>query len=147
MSHFLFSINSILSLQKPGHEEVVTISALRSSVIFSALLSAVNVKGSTYLNDFPLADSGTNDKVSFDIVVGSNYYWSIVTGDLQRGEDGPVAVSSKFGWLLSDPAPALGTNHLSHTHVIITAGFDNSRYDDKDTELLTSLQESDCGFL
>jgi len=83
------------------------------------LASAVNTGGYAHLNDLPLADSSINDKDSIDVLVGSNYYWTIVTGDLQR--EGPVAVGGKFGWLLSGPVPALGTNQLSHAHVI-TAG-------------------------
>lgn len=91
-------------------------------IICSALPSTINMKGYAYLNDLPLADSGVDNKDLIDILVGSNYYWSIVTGNLQRGEDGPVTVSSRFGWLLSGPAPALDTNHLSQTHVTIPAG-------------------------
>ena len=127
-----------LSLQKPGFEEIVTISTLSSPVICSALPSAVNTGGYAHLNDLPLADRSINEKDSIDVLVGSNYYWTIVTGDL---EEGPVAVSSKFGWLLSGPVPALGTNQLSHAHVIITAGFDSSVYDDKDIELLSTLRK------
>ena len=94
-----------------------------------------------HLNELPLADSGFDDENSIDILVGSNYYWTIVTGDLPRGEEGPIVVSSKFGWLLSGPIPTISTNPLSHTHVIITTGVDSTIYDDKDSELLTSLQK------
>ena len=121
-----------LSLQKPGFKEIVTISALSSPVICSLLPSAVNTGGYAHLSDLPLADSSINDKDSIDVLVGSNYYWTTVTGDLRRGEEGPVSVSSNFGWLFLGPVPALGTNQLSHAHVIITAGFDSSVYDDKD---------------
>ena len=98
-----------LSLQKPGLKEIVTISALSSPVICSALPSAVDTRSYTHLNELPLADSGIDDKDSIDILVGCNYYWSTVTGELRRGdgEAGPVAVSRKFGWLLSGPMPTL----------------------------------------
>ena len=88
-----------------------------------------------------LADSGIDKEDLIDILVGCNYYWSIVTGKLRRGdgEAGPVAVSSKFGWLLSGPMPILSNPQLSHIHVIITAGFDSSPYNDKDTELLAVI--------
>ena len=39
-----------------------------------------------------------------DILIGSDYYWSIVTGEIVRGGDRePVAVRTKLGWILSGP--------------------------------------------
>ena len=43
-------------------------------------------------------DSNGNNSV--DILIGSDYYWDIVTGEVLKG-DGPIVVHSKFGWLLS----------------------------------------------
>ena len=40
------------------------------------------------------------------MLIGSDCYWDIVTGDIKRGNEGPTAVSSKFGWLLSGPVNA-----------------------------------------
>ena len=34
-----------------------------------------------------------HDKNSINILVGLNYFWSTVTGDLRREKDGPVAVN------------------------------------------------------
>ena len=129
-----------LSLKKPGLDEVVTISALSSPVICSALPSAVNVISYSHLNDLVLADSGTDEQGTIDVLVGSNYYWAIVTGDLRRGEEGPVAVSSKLGWLLSGPISSLGSSPLSHTHLSIASGFDNS-CEERDVELLSVLRK------
>jgi len=51
-----------------------------------------------------LADGDSLDlKKSIDVLVGSDYYWSIVAGDTVVGKGGPVALGSKLGWLLSDP--------------------------------------------
>ena len=38
-----------------------------------------------------------------DVLIRSNYYWNIVTTDTVVGNHGPVAISSKLGWLVSDP--------------------------------------------
>ena len=72
--------------------------------------------------------------------------WSapITTGPLlletyEGGEEGPVAVSSKFGWLLLGSVSPLGSSPLSHTHVSITSGFDNS-CEERDVELLSVLR-------
>ena len=50
------------------------------------------------LADYPRTDS--ND--SIDVLIGSDYYWDIVSGDVIRG-GGPTAVHSRLGWLLSGP--------------------------------------------
>ncbi|PFX11629.1 hypothetical protein AWC38_SpisGene24559 [Stylophora pistillata] len=49
---------------------------------------------------------------SIDILIGSDYYWDIVTGESIRGEFGPTAINSKFGWLLS------GLTEEQHVHEI-----------------------------
>ena len=38
-----------------------------------------------------------------NILIGSDYYLVAVIGDVTHGKGGPVAVRSKFGWLLSGP--------------------------------------------
>jgi len=35
------------------------------------------------------------------MLIESDFYCDIVTGDIRCGNEGPVAVNSKFGWLLS----------------------------------------------
>jgi len=53
------------------------------------------------LGDHPTLDEASSDS-SIDVLIGSDYYWDVVDGEIIRGTDGVVAVSSKFGWLLSD---------------------------------------------
>ena len=50
-----------------------------------------------------LADRLADTPDSIDVLIGSDYYWQIVTGETVRGTEGPVAVSSSLGWLLSGP--------------------------------------------
>jgi hypothetical protein len=38
-----------------------------------------------------------------DVLVGSDYYWSIVTGKILSGPSGPTAVDTRLGWILSGP--------------------------------------------
>ena len=42
-----------------------------------------------------------------DIFIGNDIYWCffLFTGDLKRGEFGPVAMKKTLGWVLSDPLP------------------------------------------
>ena len=57
-----------------------------------------------HLQDLDLADASSSEQSSdVDMLIGSNYYWDVIIGDLKRSGNRPVAVSSKFGWLLSGP--------------------------------------------
>lgn len=86
---------------KNGSEEV-EITAINFPIICSPLNSKVNTNY-THLEGLELADFGddVDDSNTIDILIGSDYYWDIVTGDVVKGESGPTAVSSKLGWLLS----------------------------------------------
>ena len=44
-----------------------------------------------------LADSD----VDVDTLIGADYFWSIVTGVVRSGKEGPVAMETKLGWVLS----------------------------------------------
>ena len=39
-------------------------------------------------------------------MIGSDYYWDLMTGEIRRGESGPVAINTKLGWVLSGPVPS-----------------------------------------
>lgn len=54
-----------------------------------------------HLLGLDLADSAdVSDVMEIDVLVGSDLYWDLVTGQVVRGEDGPTA---KVGWVLSGP--------------------------------------------
>ena len=36
-----------------------------------------------------------------DVLLGSDFYWDIFSGAVKRGDSGPIALQSKFGWVLS----------------------------------------------
>ena len=56
-----------------------------------------------YLQGRRLADPvRTRGPLEIDIIIGNDYYGSLVTGEIIKG-DGPMAMNSKFGWLLSGP--------------------------------------------
>ena len=67
-----------------------------------------------YLAGLDLADSrhsGNNLEIS--ILIGADYYWKVTTGRIIRGQVGPTAVETRFGWVLSGPVP--GCCHGSET--------------------------------
>ena len=40
--------------------------------------------------------------VDIELLTGADYYWDLATGHIRGGEsDGPVAICTKLGWVLS----------------------------------------------
>jgi hypothetical protein len=81
------------------------IRAIGFPTICAPLPSKVNVGEYSHLDGLDLADFDSGDEGnnsdSIDILVGADHYWDIVTGDVIHGRNGPTAVNSKLGWLLS----------------------------------------------
>ena len=44
-----------------------------------------------------------SDQMAIDMLIGSDYYWDLTTGETIRGEGGPVAIHTKLGCVLSGP--------------------------------------------
>ena len=83
--------------------EEIIINALVSPVI-SPAISAHLQDGDLnfpYLQGLRLADPvRTRGPLEIDIIIGYDYYGSLVTGEIIKG-DGPMAMNGKCGWLLS----------------------------------------------
>jgi len=59
----------------------------------------------SYLHHLPLAHPVTSDENFYiSILIGADYYWHFVQDHVVRG-DGPTAVESRLGYLLSGPLP------------------------------------------
>ena len=55
-----------------------------------------------YLKDLNPVGSGTMEEI--DILIGSDFYWSLVTGKVKMGKTGePNAIETNFGWALNGP--------------------------------------------
>ena len=50
-------------------------------------------------------DSGDVRELQVDILIGSDYYWQFITGQLQRGTSGPVVIQTCLGWSFLDQFP------------------------------------------
>ena len=92
-----------LQIQPTNGGETIELVAYSSPVICSSLPTLVSAQNYEHLEALELANGDYHDSKSIDVLVGSDYYWSIVTGDTLIGDCGPVALSSKLGWLLSGP--------------------------------------------
>ena len=76
-----------------------------------------------HLRSLPLADSNTgNHSLEVDILTGSDYYWHIVNNQIISGKSGPVALSTKLGYILSGPVYGNkideSATNLMQTHIL-----------------------------
>ena len=76
-----------------------------------------------HLSGLELADSSSNSStLPIDALIGSDYYWHLVTGGVCRGTSGPVVIHTKLGWVLSGPSPCGDAErvamNLSITHIL-----------------------------
>jgi hypothetical protein len=64
-----------------------------------------------HLSHLSLADpSDDSSHLDVDVLIGSDQYWDMVTGETVRGDSGPVAINIKLGWVLSGPIASLAAN-------------------------------------
>ena len=57
-----------------------------------------------YLSGHKLANSGdSTTQLQVDVLIGSDHYWSLITGRVMKGPSGPTAVETKLRWVLSGP--------------------------------------------
>ena len=78
-----------------------------------------------HLSDLQLADYLTETApADVGILIGSDQYWQLVTGEVRRQGSGPMAIHTRMGWVLSGPVEGptcdseLSVNLVSSTHVL-----------------------------
>ena len=81
------------------------------------------IEGNPHLSGLDLADfSDGTSSLDVDILIGSDYYWNLVTGEVCRGNSGPVAIHTRIGWVLSGPTSSTELErsavNLNTTHVL-----------------------------
>ena len=85
-------------------------------MICSPISGTVDLEDHFHLQGLNRADkSNVEDPV--DILFGSDY---IVKDETIRGECGPVAINSKFGWLLFGPTNRVSRDLTTTTELIIS---------------------------
>ena len=86
-----------------------------------------------------LTDSLDDSCGDVGILIGSDYYWYLVSGETIRGDSGPTAVSSIFGWLLSGPLrDSVAADSIS-SNLIISEECPFAAH--KDEELVNTLEK------
>ena len=93
-----------------------------------------------HLHGLELAGSGPEDQTKIDVLLGSDCYWSVVTGQMIAGDQGPVALDSKLGWLLSGLLDGSDKVVSTHSHMIIHGSLIDSSTDEGSNPLVSMLQ-------
>ena len=97
-----------------------------------------------------MADStqGT-DELSIDLLIGADFYWQFVTGITVRGQEpGPVALSTRLGYVLSGPvgiSPLSAENSMvnfteAHVLEICTSVYDEKMALDQQVRRFWNLE-------
>ena len=76
-----------------------------------------------HLSGLTLAESKSDgEELQVDILIGADFYWHFLSGDVRRGEKGPVALETKLGWMLSGPVDhaisASTQTNFTNTHAL-----------------------------
>ena len=79
------------------------------------------VESYDHLSHIELADSmkfSQNLGMDVDLLIGSDFYWKFLTGEIRWGEVGPVAMKTKVGWVLSGPVCQESTSQAASTNFV-----------------------------
>ena len=61
-----------------------------------------------HISGLDLADDPLAETHEIDVLIGVDFYWEFVTGEMVRGVEGPIAINTTLGWMLSGPADLTG---------------------------------------
>ena len=76
-----------------------------------------------HLRGLKLADptSRTSKALPMDVLIGADTYWRLMTGKVHKGFNGPTAIHTRLGWVLSGPSDPVELCHSATslvTHVL-----------------------------
>ena len=74
-----------------------------------------------HLASLSLADSSEDQtQLKIDVLIGSDQYWNFVTGQIKRGDSGPVGIQTELGWVLSGPTQSESYDSIETSLVVHT---------------------------
>ena len=135
----------LVKLSLRGKEDDVQIFAFCFPKICLPLSASLDVSCYPHLQGLDFADASVVDgnQPNIDILIGSDFYFEILTGEVVRGDSRPVVVKNKFGWVVSGPALERGEMpDMSMANLVIEKiGSQNSYTDNEnDNELSCALR-------
>ncbi|XP_074656840.1 uncharacterized protein LOC141910041 [Tubulanus polymorphus] len=68
------------------------------------------------------ADTVNSDKINVQVLIGSDFYYDFVTGHIVKSSVGPVAISSKLGYLVCGPVGIFADRPVAVMSVLTSAG-------------------------
>ena len=115
-----------LKLDVGANEPPISISALSYPTICSPINTRVDISMHKHLLGLNLADKRLSEQNRrIDLFVGNDYLYDIIVGDVIRGSSGPVAISSKLGWIISGKTPgsleSTGCNNIYSNLILETS--------------------------
>ena len=84
-------------------DKILSVTALTHPLICSPLATPVEYRQCAHLQGLDFADSVDASSGAIDILLGADYFYEVVTGNIRKGSAGPIAISNKLGWLISGP--------------------------------------------
>ena len=69
------------------------------------------------LADYP---AKMNEELNCEILVGANFYWQFLSGKCIKAYEGPIAMESILGWILSGPVDNGSTVESTHVNIAET---------------------------
>ena len=136
----------LVKVNLQGREEELEVYALSFPTLCAPPGSVVNLDHFSHLRELDLADCpcSEDDSDAIDVLIGADHYWDIVTGDISREGDGPVAISSRLGWLLSGPARAqINPFFRTSTYLGLTESVNTEEEQDELTMQLEHFWDTD----
>ena len=141
------SCNRVKVKIETSDSQFIEITALSHPVICSPIKSPVNINSYVHLLGLELADNSENvehDHDNVDILIGANFFHEFVLGETIRGSSGPVAVSSKLGWLVSGPSGSIIDGSVDTyvvSNVVVESINDSTEVSSENDELTASFKQ------
>ena len=98
-SEALQLVTKVVEVKLASKNSVVKLNALTIPAICEGLNQSI--VGNTNGNLQSIDCSNANIEGQIDMLIGCDNYWDLVTGEIINKFDGPVAMNSHFGWLIS----------------------------------------------
>ena len=72
-----------------------------------------------HLKQYTLAENTKTVEKSIDVLIGGDFYWKLMTGEIQKDKSGLTLLKSLFGYVLSGPMKfSEYSNNIVSTHVM-----------------------------
>jgi hypothetical protein len=117
----------------------IEVRALAFPVICSPVATRVDIAEFPQLDGLEFADEINGASEIIDILLGAGYYYEVVTGEIIKGEMGPTAVQSKFGWLLAGPVKLCGEVPTYTVANLVIDGHGTTRPPENENRTLTDV--------